>query len=55
MISGDENITYPYVVNMLEPATDIHDQWWRLIIYGDYHYGYRSTWLFLESAAAAPG
>src|SRR5450759_467636 len=40
MISGDEGITYPYVVHMLEPATDIHDLWWRLIIYGDYHYGY---------------
>ena len=40
MISGDEGITYPYVVHMLESATDIHDLWWRLIIYGDYHYGY---------------
>ena len=40
MISADEGITYPYVVHMLEPATDIHDLWWRLIIYGDYHYGY---------------
>jgi hypothetical protein len=40
MISGDENITYPYVVRMLEPASDIHDLWFRLIIYGDYHYGY---------------
>jgi hypothetical protein len=39
-ISGDENITYPYVVNMLEPSTDIHDLAWRMIIYGDYHYGY---------------
>ena len=39
-ISGDENITYPYVVHMLEPAKDIHDLAWRLIIYGDYHYGW---------------
>ena len=39
-ISGDETITYPYVVNMLQPSTDIHNLAWRMIIYGDYHYGY---------------
>jgi len=39
-ISGDEAITYPYVVHMLEPSKDIHDFAWRMIIYGDYHYGY---------------
>ncbi len=39
-VSGDEAVTYPYVVHMLEPSQDIHQLWWRLIIYGDYHYGY---------------
>src|SRR5512135_383703 len=39
-VSGDEAVTYPYVVHMLEPSQDIHELWWRLIIYGDYHYGY---------------
>jgi len=39
-ISGDETITYPYVVNMLQSSKDIHDLAWRMIIYGDYHYGY---------------
>ncbi len=39
-VTGDEAVTYPYVVNMLEPSQDIHELWWRLIIYGDYHYGY---------------
>jgi hypothetical protein len=39
-ISGDEAVTYPYVVNMLQPSKDIHELAWRMIIYGDYHYGY---------------
>ncbi len=39
-VSGDEAVDYPYVVHMLEPSQDIHELWWRLIIYGDYHYGY---------------
>ena len=39
-LSHDEAITYPYVVHMLTPGKDIHETWWRLIIYGDYHYGY---------------
>jgi hypothetical protein len=39
-LSHDEAITYPYVVHMLTPAQNIHEAWWRLIIYGDYHYGY---------------
>ncbi len=39
-LSHDEAITYPYVVHMLTAGKDIHETWWRLIIYGDYHYGY---------------
>lgn len=38
--SGDEYITYPYVEKMLKGGEDIHQLWGRLIIYGDYHYGY---------------
>ncbi len=40
VFSGDETITYPYVVHMLTTPKDIHDLVWRLFIYGDYHYGY---------------
>jgi 4-amino-4-deoxy-L-arabinose transferase-like glycosyltransferase len=39
-LSHDEAVTYPYIVHMLTPGKDIHETWWRLIIYGDYHYGY---------------
>jgi len=37
---GDEYITYPYVEHMMQPSQNIHEFWWRLIIYGDYIYGY---------------
>ncbi len=59
-VSGDEAVTYPTVVHMLEPSQDIHELWWRLIIYGDYHYGYPFylasflTLLPLRLAAGAP-
>mgnify|MGYP000386242289 CR=1 FL=1 len=36
----DEPVIYPILVHMLTPGKDIHETWWRLIIYGDYHYGY---------------
>ena len=38
--SVDEPVTYPYVVRMLSPASDLKDLWTRWVIYGDYHYGY---------------
>ena len=38
--SVDEPVTYPYVVRMLTPASDLKDLWTRWVIYGDYHYGY---------------
>jgi hypothetical protein len=38
--SQDENMTYGIVVKMLDFDPDIHVTWGRLIIYGDYHYGY---------------
>ena len=40
VFSNDETIIYPYVMRMLEFGKDIHEIWGRLIIYGDYHYGY---------------
>ena len=40
IFSDDEYITYPYVEKMLRGGEDIHQLWGRLIIYGDYHYGY---------------
>lgn len=36
----DEYVTYPIVERMLEFGPDINTSWGRLIIYGDYHYGY---------------
>jgi hypothetical protein len=39
-LSGDEYVLYPVVLHMLEFGRDIHETWGRLIIYGDYHYGY---------------
>lgn len=38
--SLDEPITYPHVVRMLTPASDLKDLFSRWVIYGDYHYGY---------------
>ncbi len=38
--SLDEPITYPHVVRMLTPASDVKDLFSRWVIYGDYHYGY---------------
>ena len=40
MTTGDEHVTYPYVLHMLQPSQSLSEFWWRLIIYGDYHYGY---------------
>lgn len=36
----DEFVTYPIVKRMLNFSTDVSVTWGRLIIYGDYHYGY---------------
>ena len=36
----DEYVTYPIVERMLAFEGDIHTIWGRLIVYGDYHYGY---------------
>ena len=38
--SQDEPVIYPVVLRMLSPSQDIHEAWGKLIIYGDYHYGY---------------
>lgn len=52
VFSGDETITYPYVLHILETPKDIHDFTWRMIIYGDYHYGY--PFYFLSMLAVLP-
>ena len=36
----DEFVTYPIVERMLDFGTNLSTTWGRLIIYGDYHYGY---------------
>jgi len=36
----DEFVTYPIVERMLDFGPDLSTTWGRLIIYGDYHYGY---------------
>jgi len=36
----DEFVTYPIVERMLDFSSDLNGIWGRLIIYGDYHYGY---------------
>jgi len=36
----DEFVTYPVVERMLESSPNLSEAWGRLIIYGDYHYGY---------------
>ena len=36
----DEFVTYPIVERMLDFSPDVSVTWGRLIIYGDYHYGY---------------
>jgi 4-amino-4-deoxy-L-arabinose transferase-like glycosyltransferase len=40
VVSGDENITYPYVLKMLTVASNLYDQIGNIFIYWDYHYGY---------------
>lgn len=40
LFSNDETVIYPIVMRMLNLEGDIHEIWYRLIIYGDYHYGY---------------
>ncbi|MDK2981634.1 MAG: hypothetical protein PWQ55_1981 [Chloroflexota bacterium] len=39
-LDRDEYVTYPIVERMLAFEGDIHNIWGRLIVYGDYHYGY---------------
>jgi 4-amino-4-deoxy-L-arabinose transferase-like glycosyltransferase len=39
-LSQDEYVTYPIIERMLAFEGDIHNIWGKLIIYGDYHYGY---------------
>lgn len=39
-LDRDEYVTYPVVERMLAFEGDIHQIWGRLIVYGDYHYGY---------------
>lgn len=39
-LDRDEFVTYPVVERMLTLEGDIHQIWGKLIIYGDYHYGY---------------
>ena len=39
-LDRDEYVTYPVVERMLAFEGDIHTIWGRLIVYGDYHYGY---------------
>jgi len=36
----DEFVTYPIVERMLDFSPDVSTTWGRVIIYGDYHYGY---------------
>jgi hypothetical protein len=38
--SLDEPVIYPIVIRMLSVSQNIHEAWGKLIIYGDYHYGY---------------
>jgi len=39
-LDRDEFVTYPIVERMLDFGPDLSTTWGRLIIYGDYHYGY---------------
>lgn len=39
-LDRDEFVTYPIVERMLDFGHDLSENWGRLIIYGDYHYGY---------------
>lgn len=48
----DEFMTYPIVERMLESSPNLSDTWGRLIIYGDYHYGY--PFYFLSMLALLP-
>ena len=50
--SVDEPVTYPYVVRMLTPASDLKDLFTRWVIYGDYHYGY--PFYFLSALVVLP-
>jgi hypothetical protein len=50
--SVDEPVTYPYVVRMLTPASDLKDLFTRWVIYGDYHYGY--PFYFLSAVVVLP-
>ncbi|MBI9044886.1 MAG: hypothetical protein JEZ06_10390 [Anaerolineaceae bacterium] len=40
MLGGDENNTYPYIIWMLTPGTEIRQIMYRLFIFEGYHYGY---------------
>ena len=48
----DEFVTYPIVERMLEYSPNLSEIWGRLIIYGDYHYGY--PFYFLSMLALLP-
>ena len=48
----DEFVTYPIVERMLEYSPNLSETWGRLIIYGDYHYGY--PFYFLSMLAVLP-
>jgi hypothetical protein len=50
--SGDENITYPYVVWMLSPASSPQQAIYHWFIYEDYHYGY--TFYLLSGLVMLP-
>jgi hypothetical protein len=45
----DEYVTYPIVERMLDLGPDVNENWGRLIIYGDYHYGYPFYFLSMLS------
>jgi 4-amino-4-deoxy-L-arabinose transferase-like glycosyltransferase len=48
----DEFVTYPIVERMLDFGPNIRENWGRLIIYGDYHYGY--PFYFLSMVTLLP-
>jgi len=48
----DEFVTFPVVERMLQPSQNLSEAWGRLIIYGDYHWGY--PFYFLSMLALLP-
>ena len=53
-LDRDEYVTYPIVERMLAFEGDIHQIWGRLIVYGDYHYGYPFYFFSMLCAASLP-